>query len=157
MCILFIASLQKTLSNSVFSALRNVTLPRTCFTILGYKQSAATNRRQLTPCVGDGDGNSLNLDAIDADRLHRLSCGGELRRVQRYHPPRRSNFCQSPFLPPPRQCPFGAGRRRSGDGGDRRGGGRCRGDRVLELHRLPLAQCCFEEELREENATRMSG
>lgn len=28
----------------------------------------------LAPCVGDGDRNSLNLDPVDADGLHGLSC-----------------------------------------------------------------------------------
>lgn len=32
----------------------------------------------LTPCVSDGHRNSLNLDPIDADCLHGLSCWGEL-------------------------------------------------------------------------------
>lgn len=46
----------------------------------------------LTPRVGDGDGNSLNLDPVDADCLHGLSGWGELRRVQRYQAPRRGDF-----------------------------------------------------------------
>lgn len=111
---------------------------------------------RLTPCVGDGDRNSLDLDPVDADRLNRLSCRGELRRVQRYHPPCRSNFRQSPLLPSPRERPLRAGRWRGGGGDDRGGGCRCRGNRVLELNRLPLARRCFEEDLREENAKRTS-
>lgn len=47
---------------------------------------------RLTPRVGDGDRNSLNLDPVDADCLHGLSGWGELRRVQRYQASRWGDF-----------------------------------------------------------------
>lgn len=102
----------------------------------------------LTPRVGDGHRDSLDLDPVDADGLHRLSCRGELRRVQRYQAPRWSNFSESPFLPPAGQRPLGAGRLRGCGGDSGGGGGHCRRDGVRELHRLPLPRRRFENDLR---------
>lgn len=42
--------------------------------VLSTVLSSRLETHRLTPCVGDGDRNSLNLDSIDADRLHRLGC-----------------------------------------------------------------------------------
>lgn len=82
----------------------------------------------LTSCVGDGDRNTLHLDAVDADGLDGLSRRGQLRRVQCYHAPRRGNFSQSPFLTPPRWSLLGTGRGRDGGGGGGGWGGSDGGD-----------------------------
>lgn len=105
----------------------------------------------LTPCICDGYRYSLNLDTIDADGLHSLGWGRQLRRVQSYHPACRSNFCQSPFFFSSRGCLFGNSRRRSCDAGTRRGCSRGRGDRVLKQNWRPLTQSRFEEKLMKEN------
>lgn len=105
----------------------------------------------LTPCICDGYRYSLNLDTIDADGLHSLGWGRQLRRVQSYHPACRSNFCQSPFFFSSRGCLFGNSRGRSCDAGTRRGCSRGRGDRVLKQNWRPLTQSRFEEKLMKEN------
>lgn len=105
----------------------------------------------LTPGVGDGDGDPLHLDPVDADGLHRLSGRRQLRRVQRQHAARRGNLGQRPLLPAARRRPLDGGdcrRRQRHTGGHRRaGGGGRRGDGVLELDGLPLAGRRFEEDL----------
>lgn len=105
----------------------------------------------LTPGVGDGDGDPLHLDPVDADGLHRLSGRRQLRRVQRQHAARRGNLGQRPLFPAARRCPLAGGdcrRRQRHTGGHRRaGGGGRRGDGVLELDGLPLAGRRFEEDL----------
>lgn len=115
--------------------------------------SSRLETRGLTPCVGDGDRNSLNLDPVDADCLHRLSCWGELWRIQRYHPAGRGNFGQSSLLSPPCWRLLSANWGRCGGGGDRCGGRCCCGNRVLEQNWLPLAWCRFKNNLREENVS----
>lgn len=104
-----------------------------------------------TSGVGDGDGNSLHLDAVDADGLHRLRRRRQLRRVQRHHPARRRDLGQGALLPAThrRLLGHGGGRGRRGRGGHGSGGGRRRGDGVLQLHRPPLAGTRLKKDLTE--------
>ena len=118
-------------------------------------EGIGTGGSALTAGVGDGDGHALHLHTIDADGLDGLGGLGELCVVQADHPPGRGDLGQCPLLAGSAQLPLGANWRRGARSGDGHagysGGGRgCRGDRLLDLHRMPLPRRRLDQELRGE-------